>query len=134
DVAGRLDDAESITLDDQVAAAVERERVRARFERLFDTVDLLLLPVSSCPPVEWGRDELEHLGERRAIRDLVLPLTSPLNLAGVPACAVRGGFDDGGLPVGLQLVGPRGTEATVLAAASAFFDATPDLQQRRPQL
>jgi aspartyl-tRNA(Asn)/glutamyl-tRNA(Gln) amidotransferase subunit A len=134
DVAGRLEDAESITLDDQVAATIERERLRARFERLFDTVDLLLLPVSSCPPVEWGREDLDHLGERRLVRDLVLPLTSPLNLAGVPGCAVRGGFDDGGLPVGLQVVGPRGSEATVLAAASVFFDATPDLQQRRPKL
>jgi aspartyl-tRNA(Asn)/glutamyl-tRNA(Gln) amidotransferase subunit A len=123
-----------VTLDDQVAAAIEREHLRARFERLFDAVDLLLLPVSPSPPVEWGLDELDHLGERRLIRDLVLPLTSPLNLAGVPGCAVRGGFDEGGLPIGLQLVGPRRSDATVLAAASALFAATPELQRPRPEL
>jgi aspartyl-tRNA(Asn)/glutamyl-tRNA(Gln) amidotransferase subunit A len=134
DVRGRLEGAESVTLDEQVAAGIERERLRARFERLFDVVDLLLLPICSCPPVEWGLDELDHLGERRPIRDVVLPVTSPVNLAGVPACAVRGGLDDGGLPIGLQLVGPRGSDATVLAAADAYSDATPDLQQRRPTL
>jgi aspartyl-tRNA(Asn)/glutamyl-tRNA(Gln) amidotransferase subunit A len=92
------------------------------------------MPVSPSPPVEWGVEELDHLGERRLIRDVVLPVTSPLNLAGVPACAVRGGFDDLGVPIGLQLVGPRGSDATVLAAAGAFYGATPDLQQRRPEL
>jgi Asp-tRNA(Asn)/Glu-tRNA(Gln) amidotransferase A subunit family amidase len=47
---------------------------------------------------------------------------------------VRGGFDDLGVPIGLQLVGPRGSDATVLAAAGAFYDATPDVQARRPEL
>jgi aspartyl-tRNA(Asn)/glutamyl-tRNA(Gln) amidotransferase subunit A len=134
DVRGRLEGAESVTLDDQVAARIEREHLRVRLDRLFGTVDLLLMPVSPSPPVEWGLEDLDHLGERRLIRDVVLPLTSPLNLAGVPACAVRGGFDDLGVPIGLQLVGPRGSDAMVLAAAGAFFGATPDLQQRRPEL
>jgi Asp-tRNA(Asn)/Glu-tRNA(Gln) amidotransferase A subunit family amidase len=134
DVRSRLEGAESVTLDDQVAAGIEREHLRTRLDRLFETVDLLLMPVSPSLPVEWGVEDLDHLGERRLIRDVVLPVTSPLNLAGVPACAVRGGFDDSGLPIGLQLVGPRGSDATVLAAAGAFFGATADLQQRRPQL
>jgi aspartyl-tRNA(Asn)/glutamyl-tRNA(Gln) amidotransferase subunit A len=134
DVRSRLEGAESVTLDEQVTAAIDRERLRVRLERLFDAVDLLLMPVSPSPPVEWGLDDLDHLGERREIRDVVLPVTSPLNLAGVPACAVRGGFDELGLPVGVQLVGPRGSDVTVLTAASAFFAATPGLQQRRPEL
>jgi aspartyl-tRNA(Asn)/glutamyl-tRNA(Gln) amidotransferase subunit A len=134
DVRGRLEGAESVTLDDQVAAGIEREQLRVRLDRHFDTVDLLLMPVSPSSPVEWGLEDLDHLGERRLIRDVVLPVTSPVNLAGVPACAVRGGFDDLGVPIGLQLVGPRGSDATVLAAAAAFFAATPQLQQRRPEL
>jgi len=47
---------------------------------------------------------------------------------------VRAGFDDTGLPVGVQVTGPRGGEATLLAAVSAFYDATPELQRRRPEL
>ena len=134
DVAGRLEGAESVTFDDHVAAVIEREAVRSRFDRLFERVDLLVTPVSPCAPVEWGLDELDHHGERRLIRDLALPLTTPQNLAGVPACVVRAGFDDTGLPVGVQVTGPRGGEATLLAAVSAFYDATPELQRRRPEL
>jgi aspartyl-tRNA(Asn)/glutamyl-tRNA(Gln) amidotransferase subunit A len=64
----------------------------------------------------------------------VLPLTTPQNLAGLPACTVRAGFDVNGLPIGVQLTAARGAEATVLAAAEAFAGATPELQGRRPVL
>jgi Asp-tRNA(Asn)/Glu-tRNA(Gln) amidotransferase A subunit family amidase len=56
----------------------------------------------------------------------------PENLLGLPACAVRAGFDTAGLPVGVQLVGAPGTDGAVLAAAQRFFDATPAVQERRP--
>jgi aspartyl-tRNA(Asn)/glutamyl-tRNA(Gln) amidotransferase subunit A len=132
DVSGRLAAAEAVTFDAYVAATAAREQIRAEFDRLFDAVDLVLTPVSAAAPLAFGAEELEHLGERRQFRDLVLPLTTPQNLAGLPACAVRAGFDEQGLPIGVQLTGARGAEATVLAAAEAFVAATPELQSRRP--
>jgi aspartyl-tRNA(Asn)/glutamyl-tRNA(Gln) amidotransferase subunit A len=57
----------------------------------------------------------------------------PENLFGVPAVAVRAGFDQG-LPVGVQIAGREGADATVLAVAEAFVQATPDVQRRRPEL
>ena len=57
-------------------------------------------------------------------RDGVLPYTVPQDLAGLPACAVPVGFDDLGLPVGVQITGPAGGEGLVLAAAEALFSAT----------
>ncbi|PWU24204.1 MAG: amidase [Candidatus Rokuibacteriota bacterium] len=134
DVAGRLEAAEAVGREDYVAAMIEREALRSRVDRVFDRFDLLVTPISPSPPVEWGPEELDHLGERRAIRDLVLPVTSPINLAGVPACALRAAFHDGGVPVGVQLVGPRGSDETLLATASALHEATPELQRRRPGL
>jgi amidase len=44
--------------------------------------------------------------------------TPPWNLAGLPAASVPFGFDEDGLPLGLQLVGPAGSEATLLGLAS----------------
>jgi aspartyl-tRNA(Asn)/glutamyl-tRNA(Gln) amidotransferase subunit A len=60
--------------------------------------------------------------------------TVPQNLTGLPACAVRVGFDDGGIPVGAQFTGPQWAEAGVLRAAQALFEATPAIQQRWPEV
>ena len=55
------------------------------------------------------------------------------NLPGVPAMSIPAGFDDRGLPLGVQLIGPRLGEAAVLAAGHAFQSVT-DWHRRRPPL
>jgi Asp-tRNA(Asn)/Glu-tRNA(Gln) amidotransferase A subunit family amidase len=47
---------------------------------------------------------------------------------------VRAGFDGDGLPVGMQLTGPRFADVDVLGAAAAFVEATAEIQDRRPPL
>lgn len=117
DVAARLDLAQTTTLAHYVEGTHVRERVRAEFARLFAAADLLLSPVSGVAP--------EHAEAASAeFRAGVLPFTVPQDLAGLPACAVPVGFDDHGLPVGVQLTGPPGSEGRVLAAAEALFSAT----------
>ena len=51
-------------------------------------------------------------------------LTVTLNLAGMCGISVPCGFDNGGLPIGLQLMGPHLGEATILRAAHAYERAT----------
>jgi Asp-tRNA(Asn)/Glu-tRNA(Gln) amidotransferase A subunit family amidase len=46
-------------------------------------------------------------------------LALPANLTGQPACAVPTGFDDAGLPLGMQVIGPRWSDARVLGVAAA---------------
>jgi aspartyl-tRNA(Asn)/glutamyl-tRNA(Gln) amidotransferase subunit A len=117
DVAARLEHARTITLPEYVEATVTRERIRAGFARLFAAADLLLTPIHSLPPEPRG------VGAQ-AFRDGVLPFTVPQDLAGLPSCAVPVGFDDLGLPVGVQVTGPPWSEGRVLAAAEALFSAT----------
>jgi len=49
----------------------------------------------------------------------------PFNFSGQPAASIPVGFTDGGLPVGLQIVGRRFAEKTVLRASACFEAARP---------
>jgi aspartyl-tRNA(Asn)/glutamyl-tRNA(Gln) amidotransferase subunit A len=51
--------------------------------------------------------------------------STAVNLAGLPAIVVPAPILDGGLPVGLQLVGPLGSEERLLALAAAYEAAAP---------
>jgi aspartyl-tRNA(Asn)/glutamyl-tRNA(Gln) amidotransferase subunit A len=57
--------------------------------------------------------------------------TIPAPLAGLPALSVPCGFDEKGLPVGLQLMGPAFSEARLLGVAHRYQQAS-DWHQRVP--
>jgi aspartyl-tRNA(Asn)/glutamyl-tRNA(Gln) amidotransferase subunit A len=61
-------------------------------------------------------------------------MRGPLNVTGLPGVAVPTGWSPAGLPLSLQIVGPRWDEARVLRIAHAFEAATPALRHRRPPL
>ncbi len=134
DVRGRLELAAAQGTDDYLRAAAERQHLRAGFARAFREVDLILTPVAAGPPAPIGEETVEHLGAPIEFRRLVMSYTVPQDLAGLPTCAVRAGFDQLGIPVGIQFTGPPWAEARVLGAAHAFVSATPDVQDRWPEL
>jgi aspartyl-tRNA(Asn)/glutamyl-tRNA(Gln) amidotransferase subunit A len=134
DVLGRLDAATEVTLPEYLAAAAERQRIRAGFSRIFEQADLLLTPVSAGPPLPIGEETTVHLGHEIAFRELAMSYTVPQDLTGLPACAFRAGFDELGIPVGMQLTGPAWSEARVLRGVQALFAATPETQSRWPSV
>jgi aspartyl-tRNA(Asn)/glutamyl-tRNA(Gln) amidotransferase subunit A len=134
DVLGRLDAATEVTLEEYLRASVDRELVRAAFARLFRSCDVLLTPVSAGSPLPIGEETLVHEGEELTFRELVMSYTTPQDLVGLPACAVRAGFDTLGIPVGVQFTAPPWQEARALRAAQGLFEATAELQARRPRL
>jgi aspartyl-tRNA(Asn)/glutamyl-tRNA(Gln) amidotransferase subunit A len=87
---------------------------------LFAQVDLLLTPtVPYDPPPAKGPFPEETEGRRQPGAS-VAAFTIPFNLGWQPAATVRAGLSHRGLPVGLQIVGPRHREDLVLQAARAF--------------
>jgi aspartyl-tRNA(Asn)/glutamyl-tRNA(Gln) amidotransferase subunit A len=115
---------------DYFAAKEFGERFRVRMAELQRELDLLLLP--TMPVVAMPLDETSVAvseGERRmtALNHLV----SPFNLTGQPALTVPCGFDGGGRPIGLQIVGRAFEEAVVLAAGHAYQRRT-DWHGRTP--
>jgi aspartyl-tRNA(Asn)/glutamyl-tRNA(Gln) amidotransferase subunit A len=134
DVLGRLDDAQGVTLAQYLAASADRQRLRAAFERLLAGCEVLVTPVSAGSPVRIGEEAIVHEGVALTFRELVMSYTTPQDLIGLPACALRAGFDALGVPVGVQFTAPPWQEALVLRAAAGLFEATPDVQRRRPEL
>jgi len=92
----------------------DSERMRPFFERH----DVLLAPVSAVPPVRAG--QWEGLGAVPAFLGMVraYPFALEWNLTGQPSISVPTGRSDDGLPIGMQLVGRHGEEATLLALAA----------------
>jgi aspartyl-tRNA(Asn)/glutamyl-tRNA(Gln) amidotransferase subunit A len=104
--------------------------------KFFEGYDLLLTPTVPVTAFPVGRVAPE--GYSAGPDDLIpfpdwVPFTYPFNLTGQPAASVPCGFAADGLPVGLQIVGKRFADATVLRAAAAFESARP-WQGRRPTL
>ena len=95
-------------------------RIASSIARFFASWDLLLCPTIAC--VAWRADRLdpETVGGRPAAHRDHAAFTPLFNHARTPAISIPCGAGEGGLPVGLQIVGPRLADWRVLAAAAAM--------------
>jgi len=130
DVRLRLELSQSVTLADYLAAATARDALRASVDAVFRTVDILLTPlgVARTPTLA----SLSDGDVSAAFRTVMLRHTVPQSLAGIPACAVRAGFDRDGLPVGVQFAAARGADERLLQVVDTFHRSTPAIQERWP--
>lgn len=104
--------------------ALRVRRLLARLCRdLWSRVDLLATPTVPIRAPRLGQSVTEVRGTPYDTRSLLTRFTNPFNVLGLPALSVPCGLVDG-LPVGLQLIGRPGDEATVLAAGAVYERAT----------
>jgi aspartyl-tRNA(Asn)/glutamyl-tRNA(Gln) amidotransferase subunit A len=95
---------------------------------LFRDVDVLVAPTNMALPGTIAAVVANPAAEGSLIRN-----TLPFNVFGIPAISVPCGFTRAGLPIGMQIIGPRLGEARVLALAHAYEQAT-DWHRREPPL
>jgi aspartyl-tRNA(Asn)/glutamyl-tRNA(Gln) amidotransferase subunit A len=128
-----MEDAKRWTAQEYVAMRGRRIGYWDSVRPLFETYDLLLTPTVSVAP--FGVGKLNPDGWPQHAWDW-FPWASfsyPFNFTGQPAATVPAGLTAAGLPVGLQIVGRRFAETTVLQAAAAFEQARP-WAARRPRI
>ncbi len=87
--------------------------------------DLLLLPTVAVPPFAADGPPPRTVAGQSVSPLGWMPFAFPFNLTGQPAASVPAGWTDDGLPVGLQIVGRRHADRTVLAASAIFESAFP---------
>jgi aspartyl-tRNA(Asn)/glutamyl-tRNA(Gln) amidotransferase subunit A len=102
------------------ACRMELGRLMGRFH---EDYDLLVTPSLPIPAFEAGREVPPGWASPRWTS--WTPFTYPFNMTQQPAASVPCGFTSAGLPVGLQVVGPRHADDRVLAACRAFEQARP---------
>lgn len=105
-----------------------RTLIKDDFESAFHEVDVIAAPVAPTTAFRIG----EH-GDDPLSMYLEDIFTLPANLAGVPGISFPVGFDDQGLPVGMQLMAPHFQEKLLFEAAHAYQQVT-DWHARHPGL
>jgi aspartyl-tRNA(Asn)/glutamyl-tRNA(Gln) amidotransferase subunit A len=133
DVRGRLEAGTKILAVDYLQGFAVKRMLERDFDAAFKHVDAILAPASPIPAPRLGENEVEIAGVQEAVRSLLVGACRPANFTGHPALSVPCGFTSEGLPVGLQLIGPRWGEAALLAIALAYEEATP-WHKRHPDL
>ena len=99
-------------------AAKVRTLIVKEYGKAFETCDFLLTPVSPNPAFKLGEKVDDPVA--MYLEDM---MSVSLNLAGVPGLAIPAGETSEGLPVGLQLVGPRRSDKSLIEFAKILEDA-----------
>jgi amidase len=113
-------------------ASVIRSRYYAHMARLFTRYDAVVLPTAQVWPfpAEWRWPQAIN-GVAMDTYHRWMEVVIPVSLIGLPALSVPVGFGANGLPMGMQIAGPVGADAAVLAMGQAYHLAT-DWPGRRP--
>jgi len=121
-------------------AEIQREMIYLSICQLFKKFDIIITPTLACPAFELGKSFAEKIDSKT---DIIidgkkvgplewLPFTYPFNLSGHPAASIPCGWSSEGLPIGMQIVGKRLDDLTVLQVSKAFEEIQP-WQDKRPQ-
>src|SRR6266581_4935522 len=128
-----IEDGLRVSLVDYIQA---RDRKLAYWDTvrpLFETHALLLTPSVSVTAFEVGRLNPAHFPQHAWNWFPWASFSYPFNFTGQPAATVPAGVTASGMPVGLQIVGRRFDDLTVLQASAAYETARP-WAARRPDL
>ena len=104
-----------------------RTLVKQEFDKVFEKYDVILTPTSPTVAFEIGSKSNNPL--EMYLADIY---TVPVNVAGLPGISIPCGVDSKGMPIGMQLIGNRFAEGTILNAAYTYEQATKFRENFKP--
>ena len=105
-----------------------RTLVRKEFDKAFEKYDVIITPTSPVVAFETGTKSNNPL--EMYLADIC---TVSVNIAGLPGISIPCGVDSNGMPIGMQLIGNRFEESTILNAAYTFEQATKFRDNYKPE-
>jgi aspartyl-tRNA(Asn)/glutamyl-tRNA(Gln) amidotransferase subunit A len=120
----RLEPGAAVTATAYIEGKRELDRLRRAVSAVFADVDVLVTPTTPILP-QAVQEAVDHPalpppgGVAPSLRN-----TQPFDIYGLPSMSIPCGFSRGGLPIGLEITGPRLGESVVIALARAYEEAT----------
>lgn len=116
----------ALTLSQVQAASVVRSRWFAKAAKLFETFDAFVLPTAQCYPFPVAWDWPKEIGGvQMDTYHRWMEVVVPVSLIGLPCLALPAGLGVNGLPMGLQIAGPRGADLPLLQLGQAWHQMRP---------
>ena len=113
-----------------------RKQVYEEMYKYFENYDLLVTPTLPCTAFRPGWLEtgtvFPIIGKKTLSIMSWMTFTYPFNLTGLPAASIPSGWDHSGHPIGMQIIGRRYDERTVLQVSRAFEEIFP-WQEKKPK-
>ncbi len=121
------------TAMDAKTALLKRKKMFEFFAQYFKMYDVLVTPTTAIPAFDLGIMNPSTVGGKPATPLTWVSFTYPFNMTGLPAASIPCGWTKDGLPTGMQIIGKRLDELTVLQASKAFQEIA-SWQDKRPEL
>ncbi|QYD69279.1 aspartyl/glutamyl-tRNA amidotransferase subunit A [Paraburkholderia edwinii] len=134
DVRTLLEVGEMLLATHYLQAQRYRTLLRNEFLEAFKHVDVFICPTLPFTATDLGATTVEiESGVQEDMLSAIMQFTGVASLTGLPSLNVPCGFDSGGLPVGMQIIGAPFTESRLFSVGHSFQCAT-DFHTRRPDL
>lgn len=120
----------ALTAQDFVHAQRHRNRLAEHWKAALAEVDVIATPSAGCTAPAYPADAIPHGESNLPLTLTIMRYAQPANLFGLPGISVPCGYDDRGMPIGLQLMGRAWEEALLLRMAAVVER---QLERRRPK-
>jgi aspartyl-tRNA(Asn)/glutamyl-tRNA(Gln) amidotransferase subunit A len=109
---------------DYLKALRARHLVQLDFQTVFEQNDVVVVPGGVCVAPRHDHLVAEIGDEERPLIDVVSRPTAVMDIVGLPAVTIPAGFDDNGLPLGIQIAARPYNELSCLSVAHAYQQLT----------
>ena len=113
-------------------AIAVRKKFCDKIYKIFKDYDVIITPSTATTAFELGLMYPPVLNGKKVSPTAWQPFSFPFNLTGHPVASIPCGWDSDGLPIGMQIVGKRFDELTILQVSKAFEEISP-WQDKRPE-